>query len=70
MPKGMDGVTLAQEARRRRPGMHVLLTSGYAREALERWHTLASDVQFVAKPYRAPDVAERLRMAMRRPEVQ
>jgi two-component system NtrC family sensor kinase len=30
MPGGMDGIALAAEARRRRPGLPVLLSSGYA----------------------------------------
>ena len=61
MPGGMDGLTLAREARRRRPGLPVLLTTGYTGAG-------AADVPrgmpMLRKPYKLPDLAEALRSAL------
>lgn len=58
---GMDGKQLAEEIRRRRPGMAVLFTSGYTRDALSTDGRLLSDVRLLEKPYRRADLAEALR---------
>ncbi len=49
MPGAMDGMELAQEIRRRRPGMPVLLTSGYAEAAIGE--AAAQGISVLAKPY-------------------
>ncbi|WP_213233991.1 response regulator [Caballeronia sp. NK8] len=36
MPGGINGVMLAQEARRRRPRLRILLTTGYADASIAR----------------------------------
>jgi PAS domain S-box-containing protein len=61
MPGGTTGVQLASEARKLRPGIKVLLTSGYTGEALTR-HT-GEDEAFplIAKPFRQQELAARLR---------
>ncbi len=53
MPGEMNGVDLARRALHLRPRMQVMLTSGYAREALEVRHRVREDVAFLPKPYRA-----------------
>ncbi len=53
MPGDMNGVELARRALHLRPRMQVVLTSGYAREALEVRHRVREDVAFLPKPYRA-----------------
>jgi len=55
MPGDMDGVALACEIRTRRPGLPVLLTSGYA-EASRR-AAEAQGLQVLPKPYRLEDLA-------------
>ncbi|GAB2515193.1 PAS domain-containing sensor histidine kinase [Lysobacter humi (ex Lee et al. 2017)] len=57
MPKGMSGVDLMHEARRRRPSIKVLLASGYARGQLP---TIPEGADFIAKPYRVDELAARL----------
>jgi CheY-like chemotaxis protein len=64
MPKGIDGVALAREARRRRPGVRVLLTSGYARELLLSGQALDENLEFISKPYHMSELADRLRAIM------
>jgi signal transduction histidine kinase/DNA-binding response OmpR family regulator len=61
MPGGKTGVQLAFEARKLRPEIKVLLTSGYTGEALSR-HTQEDEVfPLVAKPFRQQELAVRLR---------
>ena len=50
MPGGMSGVDLARAARKLRPGVGVLLASGYAAEALAK-HGGAGEFELVGKPY-------------------
>jgi nitrogen-specific signal transduction histidine kinase len=61
---GMNGIELAQEALRLRPGLPVLLTSGYEREAAEG----GADAPFelLRKPYRREELAQALRLALER----
>ena len=64
MPGGMNGVQLAVEAARLRPGLRVLLTSGYTNEALAGEHGVPGDVPVLAKPYRREELADRLRVVL------
>ena len=63
MPGGMNGVQLAIEARRLRPGLRVVLTSGYTNEALASGHGVPADVPLLTKPYRREELARLLRIA-------
>lgn len=65
MPGGMNGVQLAVEAGRLRPGLRVLLTSGYTGEALAGEHSVPPDVPILTKPYRREELAARLKVAHR-----
>lgn len=56
LPGGMNGVRLAEEAVRRRPGLQVLLTSGYSGDALARKESPNSSWQILKKPYRLADL--------------
>ena len=63
MPGGMNGVQLAVEAGRLRPGLRVVLTSGYTNEALAGDHAVPIDVPVLTKPYRREDLARLLKVA-------
>jgi PAS domain S-box-containing protein len=65
MPKGMDGIELAREARRLRPKLQILLASGYTREGLQGRDGIAGDMVFLAKPYQLSVLAETLRQLTR-----
>ncbi len=62
MPGGVDGVELAQELRRRRPDLPILLTSGYADAFLPRAE--AQGLALLAKPYGSADLAAALGEAL------
>ncbi|MFC7736973.1 PAS domain S-box protein [Roseomonas sp. GCM10028921] len=64
MPGGMDGLDLAAEARRLRPSMRVLLTSGYTEGALTSCRPPEPDVMMLSKPYKRRDMAEAVRRAL------
>ena len=62
MPGAMNGAQLASEARRVRPELKVLLTSGYTAAALSFEHGLPDNLTVVGKPYRREQLAEKLRL--------
>jgi CheY-like chemotaxis protein len=63
MPGGMNGVQLSVQARRLRPGLRVLLTSGYTGTALDE-HAVPADLPLLSKPYRREELANKLRVVM------
>jgi CheY-like chemotaxis protein len=64
MPGGMNGVVLAHEARRRYPGLKVLLTTGYAETSLERSDAGGNDFEVLDKPYTRRDLGRRVRIVL------
>jgi PAS domain S-box-containing protein len=60
MPNGMNGVELSRKARELRPGLRVLLASGYPMSALPS-EGLGEGTSFISKPYRWTELAEKLR---------
>ncbi len=62
MPGGMNGVELAREIRRRRPGLPVLLTSGFAEAAQP--DARIEGIEVLAKPYQIDDLAAALSRAV------
>jgi len=65
MPGGMSGVDLARESRKLRPGIGVLLASGYAAEALDK-HGGAGGFDLISKPYDFDVVLTRINALARR----
>jgi PAS domain S-box-containing protein len=63
MPGGINGLVLAEEARKRRPGLPVLLATGFMDELLQKGaHTAAMHI--LGKPYRRAELADRVRAAL------
>lgn len=60
MPE-MNGAKLAAEARRRRPELKVLFTTGYTRNAVVHNGVLDPDVELLGKPYSIDQLAEKIR---------
>jgi len=61
LPGGMNGRQLADEARRRRAGLKVLFTSGYARNAIVHHGRLDPGVELLSKPFTFATLAARVR---------
>jgi PAS domain S-box-containing protein len=64
MPGPLNGRRLAEEARRRRPDIKVLFTSGYTEDASIRHGRLEPGVLLLVKPYRKADLARMIRVAL------
>jgi PAS domain S-box-containing protein len=60
MPGSMDGFALAREATRRRPGLRVLLTSGFTERAVRQVGKEGAPWRILSKPYRRHDLARML----------
>jgi PAS domain S-box-containing protein len=60
MPGLLDGVMMAREIQKRRPELKILFTSGYS-ETQPQEGGLVSSANFLKKPYRPADLAEKLR---------
>lgn len=60
MPGGMTGIELAQEVRRRRPGLKILLTSGYAEPEAVTGGMLRENVSWLGKPYSINELGAKL----------
>jgi PAS domain S-box-containing protein len=61
MPGGIGGWELAERAREIRPGIKVLLTSGYQLETIVGRTGRKTGMVILNKPYRKPELARRLR---------
>ena len=61
MAGGMSGIDLAEEVRRRRPGLKILFTSGFAEPAIQKQGLMATDTDWLAKPYATAELESKLR---------
>ncbi len=61
LPGGMNGRQLADQARKRRPGLKVLFTTGYARNAIVHHGRLDPGVEVIFKPFTYSDLAAKIR---------
>jgi PAS domain S-box-containing protein len=61
LPGGMNGRQLSEEARKLRPDLKVLFTTGYARNAIVHDGRLDPGVELITKPFIQATLAEKLR---------
>jgi CheY-like chemotaxis protein len=64
MSGGMNGRELAEVAKRLRPKLKVLYTSGYTENAIVHHGRLDEGVQLLQKPYRRHDLARKVRAVL------
>ena len=64
MPGAMNGRQLVDEALKRRPSLKTLFTSGYTENAIIHHGRLDPGVLLLAKPYRKPELARMIRVAL------
>jgi len=67
LPGGVHGHKLAAQVRERRPGVQVLFTSGYTRNAIVHNGRLDPGVQLITKPFTYEDLALRVRRLLDSP---
>lgn len=61
MPGGMNGIALANKARELRPGLKVMLTTGFAEVAITKSKMPTEKTEIIGKPYRREDLAKKVR---------
>jgi len=64
LPGPIDGRQLADEARRRRPDLKVLFTTGYARNAIVHQGRLDPGVELITKPFTYAGLAQKVRQVL------
>ena len=64
MPGGVNGRELADEAQRLRPGLKVLFTTGYTRNAIVHHGRLDPGVNLIGKPYSFDELAVKIRSVL------
>ena len=64
MPGGMNGRALADEAVRRWPGLKVLFTTGYTRNAIVHHGRLDDGVHMIGKPFSPNELSAKIRMLL------
>jgi PAS domain S-box-containing protein len=68
LPGGLLGDRLAFAARRLRPQLRILLTSGYSQSFAESGANGLEEMELIAKPYTTAELAERIRRALAAPQ--
>lgn len=67
LPGGVNGRALADAARSAQPGLRVLFTTGYTRNAILHNGVLDQDVHFIAKPFNLTALAAKVREVLDTP---
>ncbi len=67
LPEGLNGRQLADEARRLRPDVKILFTSGYTQETMVHHGKLDPGIALLNKPYRREDLARKIRQILDAP---
>jgi YesN/AraC family two-component response regulator len=65
MPNGMSGRECAEQAQTLRPSLKVLFASGYFEGALVQRGDLDEVTDFLVKPYRKKDLAEKVQQVLK-----
>ncbi len=64
LPGVMNGRQLSDEARRRRRGLKVLLTTGYAKDTIIQTGRLEPGVALIGKPFNFAELTKKVREAL------
>ena len=64
LPCGMGGPMLAEEVKRRRPGLSTLFMSGYSDDTIIHQGRLDEGVELLNKPFRKADLAQKVRSVL------
>jgi CheY-like chemotaxis protein len=64
MPRGLNGLELAAEAKKLRPDLPVLLTTGYSEQLIRQNDQLCPGMSWLNKPYLPEELAAKIRAAL------
>uniref|UniRef100_UPI0033253713 response regulator n=1 Tax=Pseudomonas sp. HY13-MNA-CIBAN-0226 TaxID=3140473 RepID=UPI0033253713 len=64
MPGVMNGAALAREVSRLYPHIRILLTTGYAKDALARADIQVQEFELIPKPYQPADLQRKIRAVL------
>ena len=64
MPGGMTGWELGEAARRLRPDVRILYTSGFSEASVQDGRANVAASHFLGKPYRKHELAQKLRQLL------
>jgi CheY-like chemotaxis protein len=64
LPGGLLGSQLVQKLSERRPGLKVLLTSGFSESTIMQRGVLDGSIELLQKPYKVEDLARRIRATL------
>ena len=64
MPNGMTGLRLGETLRQSKPGLRIILMSGYSAEILKAKERWGANVGFLAKPFGSDDLARTVRQSL------
>ncbi len=64
MPGAMNGAALAREVSRLYPHIRILLTTGYAKDALARAEIEVHEFELIPKPYQPADLPRKIRAVL------
>lgn len=67
LPGGMTGAQVAEQARAKLPGLRILFTTGYARNAIVHHGRLDAGVQLLTKPFTFADLSSKVRETLNQP---
>ena len=70
LPGGVNGRALADAARKAQPGLLVLFTTGYVREAARQTEVREQGLYFIAKPFTLTALAQKIRDVLDTPIVE
>ena len=64
MPDGVTGRDLADVLKQEKPDLRVLFSSGYSSDIIGKDFVLSDGINFLQKPYNAPDLARAVRRCL------
>ncbi|MGO9310400.1 MAG: ATP-binding protein [Spirochaetia bacterium] len=66
MPEGMTGLELAEEFRKDKPGLKIIISSGYSAEVSQLGKATAEGIVYLPKPYHMAELGAALRLCLDR----
>ena len=66
MPEGITGLELAERLQARKPGLRVIISSGYSAEIAQTGRITQAGIAYLPKPYEMKKLADTVRACLDR----